>query len=194
MDQYLGFGYLALNAIMECLVNNQKHIEVQLMRRFETEMQLYALPLPHSLQENFFDLLKAVTGDVYNDDLCNYDPQEVQTNFSLYDLSNCNLREADVTVLFRNTWKVPSRWTVRLLSDCELVPVSQVLRHIFTEPSFIPEIDCLPKTVRCYKRVEFGAEVFSVCNDSRYGRHSHILANWAGDEGDIDTNYGLRPG
>ena len=30
--------------------------------------------------------------------------------------------------------------------------------------------------------------------DSRYGRHSYILANWVGEDGEIDTKHGLRPG
>ena len=170
--------------------NNQKHIEVQLMRRFETEMQLYALPLPETFRETFFNLFKTLTHDAFVNDL--HDPQD---NFSLYHLSNSNLHEVDTMLLFRNTWKLPSRWTVRLLSTCELVSVSQFLRHIFTVSGFIPVIDCLPKAIRCYKRIEFGTdEVFSVFNDSRYGRHSHVIANWAGDGGDIDTSYGPRPG
>ncbi len=33
-------------------------------------------------------------------------------------------------------------------------------------------------------------------NDTKYGRHSHILANWADEGGDIDGDHtcGLRPG
>ena len=33
---------------------------------------------------------------------------------------------------------------------------------------------------------------YSVHNDSRYGRHSNILACWAGDTGDIETKSDLR--
>ena len=96
-------------------------------------------------------------------------------------------------LLFCCTWKFPNRYTVHLLPDSELVPVSQVLRTVFSESGFIPAINFLPRTTRMYKRIEFGREVFSVFNDSRYGRHSYIIANWAGEESDIDTDHGFRP-
>ena len=171
--------------------NNNKHIEVQLMRRFDIEMQLYSLSLPETFQEKFADLLKGVTRDVFRHVEDNQ--STIEANFSLYHLSNSNLQEADVSLLFRNA-KLPSRWMALLLTNCELIALSRVLRGVFSEPGFIPEIGNLPKSLKCYKRIEFGSEVFSKFNDSRYGRHSSVLANWAGDEGDIDTNYGLRPG
>lgn len=167
--------------------NNQKHIEVQLMQRFETEMQLYALPLPESLQELFFPLLKEVSGNLHK-------AQKPQANFELYYLAHSDFEKANGMLIFECTWKVSSRWTVHLFPNSELVPVSQSLRHIFTVSGFIPEISSLPKTVRCYKRIDFGGEVFSVNNSSKYGRHSYILANWAGSDGDISRNHGLRPG
>ena len=83
---------------------------------------------------------------------------------------------------------------MKLLSTHELISLSKVLHHIFKKENFIPSIDSLPKLIRCYKRIEFGSEVYSVHNDSRYGRHSSILANWASDTGDVDTSNGLRPG
>ena len=70
----------------------------------------------------------------------------------------------------------------------------KALRCIFTVSGFIPQIDSLPRTVRCYKRIEFRQGVFSEYTDTRYGRHSYIIANWAGNDGDIDRAYGSRPG
>ena len=34
----------------------------------------------------------------------------------------------------------------------------------------------------------------SVYNGSMYDQHRHVIANWAGDGGDINTSYGPRPG
>ena len=65
---------------------------------------------------------------------------------------------------------------MKLLPDGELICLSRVLHHVFNDQDFIPP------------------EVNSVHNDSRYGRHSNILAHWAGDAGDIDTRNDLRPG
>ena len=84
---------------------------------------------------------------------------------------------------------------MRVLSTNDLIQLSQALRHLFGAHNFIPDIDRLPKTIRSYKRIEFGVDsVFSVHNNSRYGRHSSVLASWAGIDGDIDISYGLRPG
>ena len=81
------------------------------------------------------------------------------------------------------------------LSTSDLVQLSQVLRHLFPTHNVVPDIEHLPKTIHCYKRIEFGIDsIFSVHSDSRYGRHSYILANWADSDGDIDLSYGLRPG
>lgn len=167
--------------------NNQKHIEIQLMQKFETEMQLYALPLPGSLHDLLFPLLEAVSGNVHGS-------QKPVTTFELYHLANSDFDTADVKLLFKCTYKVTKCWTVHLLTTPELVSLSQFLRHIFSEPGFIPEIDSLSKIVKGYKQIEFGEEVFSAYNNSRYGRHSYILARWAGNDGDIDRDFELRPG
>lgn len=82
---------------------------------------------------------------------------------------------------------------MKLLSSSELIYLSRVLHHVFKDQDFIPQIDHLPKLIRCYQRIEFGSEVYRMHYDSRYGRHSNILAHWAGD-GDIDTKNVLRPG
>lgn len=194
MVRFLGFGYLALNGMLGKFPNNQKHIEIQLMRRFETEMQLYALSAQSS-KEPLFDILKSIS--VGSDE---YQMIHGHGHFGYYQLSSCSLQEVgdSVMLLFQNsgTWKFPSRWTVHSLNMSELVAISQALRHVFVAPNFIPEIASLSKLLRCYKRIDFRSEVFSIYNDSRYGRHSHILARWAGEDGDIDTSFlrELRPG
>lgn len=187
------FSFERYNGMLGNFPNNQKKIEMQLMRHFETEMQLHALPLPEVFRDEFIGLLN--TRSLH----CG-ESQTRQGNISLYHLSNCNLQEAgcEVTIMFRNsgTWKFPSRWTMHLLDSSELVCISRALRHIFIEPGFIPSIDNLPKVTKCYKHIEYRAELFSVYNDTKYGRHSHILAKWANEGGDIDTDNtcGLRPG
>ena len=181
------FSFERYNGMLGKFPNNQKHIEVQLMQRFETEMELYALPLPGSLQDLFFPLFKAITGDLH-------EFVKPQANFHFFYLANSSFDKADVMLLFKCKWQASCRWTVHLLDDSELVSISQFLRNIFSAAGFIPEIGSLPKTVKCFKRIEFGEEVFSTYNDSRYGRHSYILANWAGNDGDIDRNGGMRPG
>lgn len=174
--------------------NNQKHIEVQIMQRFETELQLYALPLPEcQALQSFFPLLKDVSGDLHDLSFLYH------TDFRYYFLStgnsNLQLQSGDTMLLFETAlWSVPKRWTIHLLSNDELISFSRCLRHLFTAPDFIPSIDQLPKTIKCYKRIEFGQEVYSVCNDSWYGRHGYILAKWTGDDGNIDTSYQLYPG
>ena len=182
------FSFERYNGMLGKFPNNQKHIEVQLMRRFETELQLYALPLPRSFSEAFSNLLKPTTNDT----------EMIDNHYMFYQLANGCLREdaIDVMLLFKGTgtWKFPKRWTVHHLNTSELIAISQVLRHIFVTPGFIPEIQSLPKLLRFYKHVEFRSEIFSIYNDSRYGRHSHILALWAG-ENDLDlTSHQLRPG
>lgn len=181
------FSFERYNGMLGRFPNNQKHIEVQLMQRFETEMQLHALPLPETLQEPFFALLNTATGDAY-------DLLKLQADFELYYLANSDFQQANVMLIFKCLWNIPSCWTIHLFTNLELVPMSRSLRHVFTVPGFIPGIDSLPVTSRCYKRIEFGEEVFSVFNSSRYGRHCFILASWAGSGGDIDTKCGLRPG
>ena len=121
------------------------------------------------------------------------------TDFRFYLLStgnsNLQLQSADAMILFETAlWSVPKSWTFHLLSNDELVSFSRCLRYLLTVPDFIPSFDQLPKTVKCYKRIEFSQEVYSVCNDSRYGHHGCILANWIGEDGSIDTSYQLHPG
>lgn len=169
--------------------NNQKHIEVQIMRRFETEMQLYSLDLPQTYQEYFCNFFKKES--VFDNSTDDYEIEV--SDFSLYNFSNGNLQEDDPMLLFSYRWKFPSRYVIHLLPDTEFVPFSRGLRIIFSESEFIPTFNDLPRTTRRYKHIEFGTEVFSVFNDSRYGRHSYILANWAGEGGDIDSSHGLRP-
>ena len=182
------FSFERYNGMLGNFPNNQKHIEIQLMQRFETEMQLYSLPLPESFQNHFFPFLKTLTGGAYD-----HDSQEIQANFAIYQLSDSDL-QGDVMLHFQPIWNVPKRWKNLLLSISELVPISQALRCIFTVSGFIPQIDSLPRTVRCYKRIEFRQGVFSEYTDTRYGRHSYIITNWAGNDGDIERAYGSRPG
>ena len=187
------FSFERYNGMLGKFPNNQKHIEVQLMRRFETELQLHTLPLPQMFHDKFFHLLEGVTGEVHNNN--NHLLDEPQTKFGLYCLSNSDFRDDNAILLLKESiWKVPSRWKMKLLSASELVCLSRILHHVFKDQNFIPQVDHLPKLIRCYQRIEFGSEVYSVHNDSRYGRHSNILAHWAGDAGDIDTNNDLRPG
>ena len=134
-------------------------------------------------------MLEAVTGNVH----C---LQKPPTAFELYYLANSDFDKADydAKLLFKCAWKVPNRWTAHLFTTLELVPLSRFLRQVFSEQGFIPDIDSLPKIVKGYKQIELGEEMFSVYNNSRYGRHSYILASWVGNDGDIDRNCGLRPG
>ena len=164
------------------------------MRYFETEKTLSALSLPQMFKDEFAGLLGTIN-KAQSDELITE-----RGKFALYHLSNGNLQEAgdDVKLLFHNmgAWKFPRRWTLRLLESSELVCISRVLHHIFPQPGFIPDINHLPKTTKCYKSIEFRGELFSVHNDTKYGRHSYILANWAGDGGDINTSHthSVRPG
>lgn len=186
------FSFERYNGMLGKFPNNQKHIEVQLMRRFETEMQLHTLSLPQMFQDQFFHLLESVTGGVHDKDKCLDEPQ---IKFGLYCLSNSDFRDDSTHLLLKESvWRVSNRWKMKLLSSSELICFSRVLHHLFKDQDFIPQIDHLPKQIRCYQRIEFGSEVYSVHNDSRYGRHSNILARWAGDAGDIETKSDLRPG
>ena len=187
------FSFERYNGMLGKFPNNQKHIEIQLMQRFETEMQLYSLSLPQQFHDSFYCAFKRVTGDASK--VNSYDPQTYQAKFALYHFSNGNLRDADPMLLLTPTWTFPRRYTMKVLHTNDLVQLSQALRHLFAAHSFIPDINRLPTTIRSYKRIEFGVDsVFSVHNDSRYGRHSFVLASWAGNDGDIDVSYGLRPG
>jgi hypothetical protein len=144
--------------------------------------------VPESLP-TFSPLLKVVAGDVY-------DPQMNSIDFSFYYLSNANLQAANVMILFQSTmWSVPNRYRMHSLPNSELVPFSRFLRHIFTVSEFIPQFDHLPKILKCYKQIEFGQEIYSVYNNSRYGRHSYVLASkWVGNDGNFDIDSGIRPG
>lgn len=182
------YSFERYNGMLGKFPTNQKHIEVQLMQRFETEMQLYALTPPESFK-NFSPLLKAVTGGVHEHHLIQ------MTDFRLYRLSSSIFQAEDAMILLESTlWSVPKRWSIHLLSNAELVPFSRCLRHIFRVPEFIPEFDCLPKTIRCYKQIQFGQEIYSAYSNTRYGRHSYILANWLVNDGDLDTRSCTRPG
>ena len=65
------------NGMLGKFPNNQKHIEIQLMKRFETEMQLHTLPLPQMFHDKFFHLLEGVTEGVFNEDNCLDEPQSL---------------------------------------------------------------------------------------------------------------------
>ena len=56
---------------------------------------------------------------------------------------------------------------MKLLSSSELICLSRVLHHVFKDQDFIPQIDHLPKLIRCYQRIEFGSEVYSMHYDSQ---------------------------
>ena len=50
------FSFERYNGMLGKFPNNQKHIEVQLMRHFEIEMQLHPLPVSHTFHDTFFHL------------------------------------------------------------------------------------------------------------------------------------------
>lgn len=50
------FSFERYNGMLGKFPNNQKHIEFQLMQRFETEMQLYSLSLPQQFHDSFYSV------------------------------------------------------------------------------------------------------------------------------------------
>ena len=92
------------------------------MQRFEAEMKLYALPLPHQFQDLFADLLKTcnVYGSTPDDSL------RAQANFTSYYLSCGNLNEADTMMLFQCMCRLPRCWTVHVLSTAEIASWCQL--------------------------------------------------------------------
>lgn len=75
------YSFERYNEMLGKFPNNQKHIEIQLMKRFETEMQLHTLPLPQMFHNKIFHLLEGVTGGVFDEDNClDYTVYQIQTS------------------------------------------------------------------------------------------------------------------
>ena len=83
------FSFERYNGMLGKFPNNQKHIEVQLMKHFEKEMQLYSLPLPQVFHDKFYHLIEGVTGKVFN----NNPVDDPLIKFGLYCLSNSDIKE-----------------------------------------------------------------------------------------------------
>ena len=73
------FSFEWYNRMLGKFPNNQKHIEVHLMRHSELEMQLHDLSEPQTFHDTFFHLL-GKTREVLNEDSCLDEPR---TKFGL---------------------------------------------------------------------------------------------------------------
>lgn len=181
------FSFERYNGLLGSFRTNQRSIEVQIMRRFLTDLQVHDLQLPDNLlsSDDLKVLLPSMSGTV----------REMTV---LHDRKHSEMMLALKTADFQFS---PDLWTstsiyklcgvtsFNLLSDTETKYLIDTYRAMYSEVEF--QESMVSSAVNQYSRLELSNDVFG-SHGSRSKRSSYVLAKWCGRNAQIDT-ANLRP-
>lgn len=167
---------------------NQHSVELQLMRRFTSDLQLHDIALPegYSTEENLAFLLADNSAGTVGDMSTLHSSQYLEiVQASTATLANFPQKRWLSTDIYHPGGVMSSEF----LEGPELMNLARCYFAMY--PSEDYSQDNISAAVQKYSQIKVGNEVLGSCN-SRSKRSFYILAKWCGRRGIIDTSC-LRP-
>ncbi|XP_066930325.1 uncharacterized protein [Clytia hemisphaerica] len=180
------FSFERFNGLLERMPRNNKNIELQLMRRFERDLQAQNIPFPEALNDEFLPLFGGLNAQQRGA----LDVHDINVDFLLMSSKKTDYRDLDWSDLSDVVMK--RKQVIYELTDVE----SESLTSMYG--LFYPGKE-IEVPVVCWKTSEV------ICNDVLYGaetsrsvRSSNVVAYWCGANGNVQAYESMyhspRPG
>ena len=182
------FSFERYNGLLGNYRTNQRSVELQLMRRFLSDLQIHDLSLPPcddiSEKDIEFLLPRGCVGTL----------KEVSSNHSeqyLKIVQACSSPSDFPSELwsFVDIYKLGGVMSTEILEEPELSCLAQSYCCMYPGTDYSG--NTIPSTIYKYSQMKLGDEIYGSQN-TRTRRSSYILARWCGRSGRIDTTC-LRP-
>lgn len=179
------FSFERYNGLLGAYRTNQRSVELQIMRKFTSDIQIHDTCLPSELTNRDLEFIqpRSSAGTL----------SEISTNNSRKYLK---VVEASNQLAFP-----PDLWSyidiyqpggvasIEMLDEPELSLLAQCYSIMYPSASYTGNE--IATTIYKYSQLQVGSEIYGSQN-SRTKRSSYILACWCGRNGEINTNC-LRP-